>query len=238
MPAPIPPRSVVDTLDDGAWTPMRVMVRLDEPLVGDLHRPLHLDGPLSWCAYLEWVEATGHRPPPMRPHESPIDFGIGLATWTAPPSAEPVDRRALGADGQAWGHACSAHTPVPAALTAVAVRRKPNEQAMARYTPDKRHHLGAGPYKARDVIHPAAWIGEITWWALGDPARVAQLLTRLTHIGRLGRHGYGRVAAIEVTPAGDRAAWRAGRVFPAPHGRVDTIRAPHHHITRRMPCAP
>lgn len=231
----IPPRSVVSTLDDGGWTPLRIVARLDEPLVADLHRPLHLDGPLAWCAYLEWVEAAGRRPPPIRTAESPPDWDLGLATWTAPPSGPVLDGRALGADGQAWGYACSGHTPVPAAHTAVAVRRKPQETAHGRYTAERRYHLGAGPYKARDTVHPAAWIGDITWWALGERARVEQLLGRLTHVGRLARHGYGRVQRIEVAEDHDRDGWRA-RAMPAAGGPVEGYRAPYHHATRRMPC--
>lgn len=237
MVAPIPPRSVVDTLDDGAWSPMRITVRLDEPLVADLHRPLTADGALAWCAWLEYREARRADPPPMRPTVSPLDLDLGLATWTCRPTAEPADGRALGVDGQAWGWAASHHIPVPQARTAVQVRRRPPDREFARLTGEKAHHHGAGPYKARDNVHPAAWIGEITWWALGDPARVAELLTRLTHLGRLGRHGYGRVHTCEVAPGGDRDRWRA-RSFPAEGGRPDGIRAPYHHPTRRMPCAP
>lgn len=232
----IPPRSAVSTLDDGGWTPLRITVRLDEPLVADLHRPLHLDGPLAWCAYLEWVEGTGRRPPPVRPGESPLDYALGLAVWTAEPTGPVADGRALGADGLAWGFACSAHTPVPAARTAVQVRRKPADGPMARYTTDRRLHLGAGPYKARDVVHPAAWIGDITWHALGDRVRVEQLLSRLTHIGRLGRHGYGRVQRIEVVEHHDRQAWRA-RWMPQAGGVRAPIRAPYWHDTRMMPAA-
>lgn len=229
------PRSVVDTTAERGWDPMTVRVTLDEPLVGDLAQPLYLDGPLAWCAYLEHIEGVGHRPPPMQPQESPLDFELGLATWTATPTAAPIDGRALGADGMAWGHACSAHTPVPAARTAVSTRRPPNATAHTRYTPDRRHHLAAGPYKARDVIHPAAWVGTITWHALGDPDRVSHLLTRLRHMGRLAGHGYGRVAHIEVVPGADRDGWRA-RPMPHPDGHTDGVRAPYHHTTRQMPC--
>lgn len=236
--APVTPRSAVPTFDDPTWTPLRVRVDLDEPLVGDLHRPLWLDGVLAWCAYLAWVETTGHRPPPVRPHESPLDFPLPLATWTAPSTAQPVDGRALGAGGLAWGWACTPHIPVPAAHTAVATRRRPPVDAMARYSPDRRQHLGAGPYKARDHVHPAAWIGAITWWALGDPQRVADLLVRARHIGRLGRHGYGRIRKVEVTEhiGRGRDVWRA-RPMPGP-GPVQSIRAPHYHPTRKMPCRP
>lgn len=237
MPGLIPPRSVVDTTDDPRHVPMRVTMTLDEPLVGDLARPLHLDGPLAWCAYVEWVEATGHRPPPIRPGESPLDFDLGLATWTMPPSGPVTDGRVLGADGLMWGWACSHHHPVAAARTAVAVRHKPCDKAMTRYTRDRTHHLATGPGRARNTILPAAWIGEITWWALGDPDRVASLLTRLRHIGRLGRHGYGRVARITVEQTSDRDAWRA-RSFPHPDGpMMDGVRAPYWHDTRQMPCA-
>lgn len=233
----VAPGSVTDTTGDGAWDPLTITVTLDEPLVGDLSQPITGDGALAWCAYLEHVEDRGRTSlPPMRPGVSALDWDLGLATWTRPVSGPVTDPDSLAAGGHAWGWACSHHTPVPGALTAVAVRRKPAEQPMGRYTRERRHHLGAGPHKARDTIHPAAWVGDIVWHALGDLDRVAGLLARLTHIGRLGRHGYGRVARIHVERGGDRDGWRA-RTLPTPGGRPDGIRAPYHHDTRRMPCA-
>jgi len=234
----VQPGTIRDTVSDGGWAPLQITVTLDEPLVGDLSRPITGDGALAWCAYLEHTHAhgTAHLPP-MRPARSALDFDLGLATWTRDPTGPVIDDDALGADGKAWGFACSHHHPVPAALTAVAVRRKPADGPMVRYTRERRHHLGAGPHKARDTIHPAAWIGDITWHAVGDPDRVSSLLTRLTHIGRLGRHGYGRVARVLVVRGGERDAWR-DRTLPAAAGTVDGIRAPYHHQTRQMPCRP
>lgn len=229
------PRTVVDTTGDPRWQPMQVTIQLDEMLVADLHHPVYLDGPLSWCAYLEHVEQTGMRPPPIRPAESPLDFDIGLATWTAPPSAPPIDGRVLGDGGLMWGWACSAHQPTALVHSAVAIRRKPPEQPLGLYTPDRKHHLAAGPTKARDTVRPASWVAPLAWWALGDPDRVRQLLGRLHNVGKLGRHGWGRVQSWDVTEGGPRDGWRQ-RPFPQPGGRPASVRAPHWHQTRKMPC--
>ena len=90
------------------------------------------------------------------------------------------------------------------------------------------------PMKARDTPLPATLVSEITWYALADPDRSLNSWIEVLSVGRLGRHGHGRVLRWEVHPHDDREAWR-DRVLPHPDGVPQSIRAPYHHPTRQVP---
>jgi hypothetical protein len=199
---------------------------------------MHLDGPLSWCAYRAAVEGgdpSALRLPPMR--EWAHDFVLPLATWTAPCTRPDPDPRLLGADGTSvWGWACSAAHYRVLRHTVAAVRRRPATDEMTYWTTAARHHPGLGPRRAVDARHQAVWVDRVRWYALADPDRLAQLLTLLSHTGRLVRHGWGQVLSISVQPHVDAAdRWRL-RDWPHPGTSLRSIRAPYHHHSRRMPC--
>lgn len=227
---------VADTTEEGRWTPVRVTARLGEPVAALDTNPLCLDGPAAWGAFQAWQEAHGTRALPPMGHGQAVDFALPLATW-AHPAPEGAHPAACTAAGLAWGWACSAGVYTPLARTRVQVRRKPETPAMARYAPDRRHHLATGPLKARDTPVPATLATEVGWWALADVDALRPLLARVTHLGRHTRHGHGRVLEWRVEP--DEIAWVRWRErpFPDPAGVPGSIRAPYHHHTRRMPCS-
>src|SRR5690606_41586573 len=113
-------------------------------------------------------------------------------------------------------------------------RRSPAVDESARYARARKHHRAAGRMKARCTPLPAPLVREIAWYALADPAPLAELLARVWSLGRLGRHGHGRVLRWEVHPHDDREAWR-DRVLPHPDGVPQSIRAPYHHPKRKVP---
>src|SRR4030043_192746 len=96
----VQPGSVADTTDAPRWPPLRVVPTMADPIVIDTNR-LHLDGPLSWCAYLAH-QTLGEPLPPMTPDQV-VDFDLGLATWTRPASRSGVDDRLPAADGTRVG---------------------------------------------------------------------------------------------------------------------------------------
>lgn len=210
-----------DTTGDAAWQPVKVTAYLATPPVGiDAHH-LHLDGPVSWGAWQQYLHAHGHDAlPPMTPDRA-VDFLLPLATWAAHGT---------------WGWACSRAHYTPHGYTTGAVRRRPAVDEMARYATDKKHHLSAGPMKARDTPLPITLVTEATWWALADPEPLHTLLTEhVWSLGRHARHGHGRIQRWIVEPHGDREAWR-DRIMPDPDSPVrDGIRAPYHHPTRQVP---
>lgn len=231
------PGSVTDTVTEPGWTCVRVEARFAEPVIGLPKDPMHLDGPLSWGAYQDAI-ATGDRAtvrlPPMG--EWAHDFILPLATWIGPCTHPAPDPRLLAADGTSmWGWTCSRAQYEVVQHTAAQVRRRPPVNQMARWTSAPRYHPALGPRRAANMNHQGVWIHGARWWALAEPARLQQLLGRVTHVGRLARQGWGRV--LSWTVAEDPMAtslWR-DRWFPAVGGPLATVRAPYHHQSRRMP---
>lgn len=229
------PGEATDTVASPGWRPFRVVAHLADPVI-TVADPMHLDGPLAFCAHLAAREA-GVILPPLTTARC-VDFALPLAMWTAPAPAG-VDAGQLTGDGRAWGWACSRAHVASHGSTAVEVRKKPPTQEFARYTTDRRHHDALGAHKARNVTMPAALISTVTWWALGDPDAAGVLLSRLRNLGRVTGHGNGRIhrVTVEVGGPGDRDHWR-DRDFPAPAGRPGAVRAPYWHPSRRMLVAP
>lgn len=228
--------AVTDTCGDGGWVPVTVTARLAEPVIGLDAHPCHLDGPAAWSAYLAWTDVHGHcsLPPPGAGRCE--DFGLPFATWTAaaPPGAHPL---AVNGAGMAWGWACSRALYTPQGHATVNVRKPPAADVASRYCPDRAWDLSSGPLKARDTPYSAVLARDVAWHALADPAALRALLGRVPSLGRLGRHGSGRVLSWTVEEHRDRDAWR-DRVFPLPGGSPGAIRAPYWHPARRMPCTP
>lgn len=215
------PEEVSDSRLSDRWQPMRVIAYMAEPVVtyGD---GLMLDGPLAYGAFLEFVREHGPDAlPPMTPAEA-VDFDLPLAIW--------VERGA-------WGWCCSRAHAEWLAENKVELRKKPALEEMRRYTEAKNHHISLGPHKARDLAYPSRFAFEVEWYALGDRERVAALLGRVSHIGKLCNHGYGKVLRWVVEPMGplERDRWMA-RHMPAEGGRMLPVRAPYHHRSRRAPC--
>lgn len=230
----VPYGSVVDTTGDPGWAPVRVTAVLAEPVVALASHPAHLDGPLSWAAYVA-ARRAGVRIPPIEPDWAP-DFTLPLATWTAPAPAG-CDPRLCAADpARVWGWACSrAH--YNGAHTVVVTRRRPATDVMARYTTDRRHHLSAGPLKARSQPTEATLAREVTWWALADPEPLRAALVDVPVLGRKGRHGHGRILTWHVEADPDAAARWQDRDWPDPAGLPGSLRAPYWHASRRLPCS-
>lgn len=207
------PDTVTDTVADPGWTPVMVTARLTTPAVGIDTHPVHLDGPASWGAYQQHIAEHGHASLPPIDDNHVTNFALPLATWVS---------------SSTWGWACSRATYTPVGYGTSAMRRRPAADVMARYSPDQKHHLAAGPMKARDTPLPTTLIDTVTWYALADPTELRRLLTRVWSLGRLGRHGHGRVREWSVTEHSDRNAWK-DRVMPSPDGTLQGIRAPYHH---------
>lgn len=226
---------VTDTVTSPLWRPFRVVATVTDPVI-TVADPLHLDGPLAWCAYLAAQEA-GVILPPIRPDRC-VDFVLPLATWTRP-APDGVDPSAVGRDGLVWGWACSRAHYGDHGTTCAEIRKNPPTREYARYTTDRRHHDALGAHKARNQTLPAVHAPTITWWALGDPAAASDLLTRLRAVGRVTGHGNGRIISVTVQEGGpgDRDHWM-DRDFPAVDGAPGSIRAPYWHATRRMPITP
>lgn len=163
-----------------------------------------LDGPLAWA------EATrGDYPPLTRTH--------------APEIPLPLERWDKNTD---WGWCTSrAHYDVHA-HTVLEVRRKPSDDAFARYTTEKKHHHALGPHKARDLLIPIAVIPSISWdIECTDEDWLNLLLDRLTHLGGHRARGLGRIRDWEISE-GTPDAWK-DRPYTKP------VRPPYWHTERK-----
>jgi hypothetical protein len=228
--------TVVDQTGDPEFVPLLVTARLAEPVVSTADL-LVGDGPLSWAAYLAARDAHAVLPP-LSPGNPPVDFALPVATWTRP-APEGTHPSLLNEAGEVWGWAVSRGDWRPVAWTTAHTRKVPPVKEHARFAQDNRFHAALGPHKARNVPHPAAWADIIQWRLLGRPDPLIELLLRLKGVGRLTRHGWGRIHSVRVEPcAGPRDGWM-DRPLPDPAGTVvESARAPHWHPLRRVRCRP
>lgn len=196
-------------------TPLIVVAHLTTPVIG-LDQPFMLDGPLAW-AWVDREKASSRSVPPLTAKHCP-DFPLPLAqmethgTWVWCTSQAELDVQAY---------------------TGIQIRRKPAVDAMARYAPDRKHHAGLGPQKARDTSLAAMLARTATWHVLcTDRPDLEDLLSRVTNLGGRHRNDFGHVDRWTIDTDPDSEAWR-NRPWPDQYGS----RAPYWHPTRRKAIA-
>lgn len=206
---------------------MRVVAHLGASIV-TVDGLLHLDGLLGYAAFRRYPDRASLPPPDTM--EDPIDFDLPLARWE---------------HAGHWGWCASS---IEADWVAEETRylSKPTPSArMARYSSAPSVNVGAGPHKAWRLPFPARLAEEARWYALGDVARVREMLGSISHLGKLHHHGAGEVLAWTVELWGeDWSCVRDGLPtrhlpvgFPGVVGEPPTIsggiRPPYWHAARR-----
>lgn len=213
-----------------------VTAHMAEPIV-NWSPSMMLDGPLSYGAFRR------HQRPNRKTGNLPrltdgyaYDFPLPLGTWDCDPvgGEHPT---LLNHDGRLWGWRTSAVITEDAVATSgVDVRRRPATNQMIRWSQAKRHDIGAGPLKARNVRLPAAFAHRLSWNIQSDsPDAVMRLLSYVTHLGRLKGHGHGRIITWTIAD-GPENGWLE-RPMPYAGGQRMGVRAPHWHPTRQVPCS-
>lgn len=80
----------------------------------------------------------------------------------------------------------------------------------------------------------------VRWYAVGDIARLADMLAEITHVGKKIAQGWGRINAWRVEPwAEDWSVWRDGRLMrarPAAEGILYGVRPPYWNPKNQMNC--
>jgi hypothetical protein len=213
--------------------PIRVTAELAEPIVyyGD---GLHLDGPLSWGAYMELPAEERDAMPPLSHADDAIDLELPLARVV-------VEDGLLG-----WVWAASAVHADWLGETVVEVRKRPPEGEFITRTSAKSFHRSLGHTKAWDLRYPAALARRLVWYAVGDAEAVFDLLAlHVPNVGKKARQGNGRVMRWAVEPwPHDWSVERDGELTRRmPHAfRPDAVpsrgalRTPYHHRSRQAPC--
>ena len=193
-------------------TVLTVVAHLSTPIIGVDRCALMLDAPLSW-AWMSRAKGRGERIPPITQTYAP-DFPLPLARCD---------------EYDPWIWCSSAGVLDVAAWTGVQVRRKPAVQEMARFSPDRRHHVGLGPYKARDTTLAAVLARSITWEIdCIDQADMEDLLGHVTNLGGRHRNNFGRVERWDISTSRAIEGWRARPMPPD-----EAARAPYWHPSRR-----
>lgn len=228
---------------ESGMSPLKVTAVMGEPVAyyGD---GLHLDGPLSWGAYVEYVREHGESSLPSISEPWAVDFALPLARWLCQPSQnDTLHPNLLDDDGRIWGWRCSAAQADWVAQGKHNIRKRPALEAMQRYTRAPVHNYGTGPMKAKDIPIPTRLGFEIVWFAVGLRDDLARLLGHVSHVAKLSRHGMGKVLAWRVEDMGeDWSVERDGlltRRMPASYRTEGdgmaiegAIRAPYHHRSR------
>ena len=202
----------------GNGEPTKIIAHLTSPIVG-MDR-IMLDGPVAW-AWVVLAKGQGRIVPAITPTFAP-DFPLPFCRWES---------------NGAWGWCVSEGIEDVVSWTTVQIRRKPAVAAMARYTTDKKHHAGLGPFKARDVAMPGRIVKTITWEALvTDTTELQRLLGEITNLSARWRNGFGHVEKWQICPSANLNGW-LNRPMPSPTGTRETpIRPPYWHPSRRALC--
>lgn len=209
-------------------TPLRIIATMIEPVVytGD---GLHIDGPLAYAAFRGLPPPERDALPPMD-GPAAVDFDLPLARWEC---------------GGTWGWRASAAHAEWLLVGQHAVRRYTAVERMERWTPDDVVNTSSGRFKPENKAYPTHTARALVWYAVGNQSEVQRLLdTYVPNIGRLSRHGMGKVADWAVEEW--REDWSCERdgalTRRMPHafrpGDVPgrgSIRAPYHHISRVVP---
>lgn len=160
--------------------PLQVSATLANGYVSTIDGGLHLDGILSAACLSLFASRVEDC---VAPSIIPLPLALswvspqGLPLWTAT-DLMPVDEVGKGV--------CYVHSRYPTHRADLASR----QSAV----------MTAGRYKDARIPLQVTGAAAVEGFCIGDPAAVVKLLDRITHIGRKGAHGHGRVLRWEVEP--------------------------------------
>ena len=230
--------------------PFVVTAIMHEPIVyaGD---GMHLDGLLAAAAYRDLDDRTRRRMPPLS-SEWVTDIALPLGRWLVDIGDTEIreermlfKRRKRDRNAhlrQLWGWRASAEIAEWQQRGTAEVRKKPELDAMRRWTDAKSAQIGSGPQKAYDLALPTVFAQRIQWYGVGDMKRVLHLLR--SHVPAIGRKkglGWGTVGAWSIDNVDDdRSIEHEGKLMrrmPVQcglRGRSSwaAIRPPYHHRSR------
>ncbi|MBU2786268.1 hypothetical protein HAP93_10930 [Acidithiobacillus ferriphilus] len=183
---------------------IEITFRLGSNILVDSEHPVHLDALVAYGVMRE-AEIQGCDDP-----------------WRAADDlSECLDRT----DGDPWVWKAS-RLDMPARLSGMGVFQMTN---MVRKSEPERFYdaLDAGDWESQRQIRGSftidtqsgqyrgyQWyaisrsVPEVKAWAIGDYDALEYYLRHVTHIGKMGRNGYGNVTGIELAACVDTEAWR------------------------------
>lgn len=236
-------------------TPLRVSARLGAPIVyfGD---GLYLDSLVALACYRDMEPEEQRALPPLQSAWAD-DFELPLQRWAVEASAPIyVDDRLFEETpeiiegtkhGRIWGWRSSAVCAKWLQQGTHTVRKRTALKELSRYSPAAgRVQTASGRFKSWQKPYPTRFACELVWYCVGELAELERLLSaHVTHIGKLGGAGLGRVLEWAVEPIPDDYSLMRGeqlmRVMPFGYDAVggivctETIRPPYHHRSREVP---
>jgi len=222
---------------------LHVVADLGAPVAG-WDDGIHLDGPLSFGAFLDMDYEDRQKLPPISGPWA-LDFQLPLDTWTCPASPGEGHAQLRIKDTELlWGWRCSAAHADWRGADVRKVRKRVAVAEMARLTDSPSVNMAGGRFKAQEIPYPTRVARQLHWWCVGDGDEILRLLDPVHAIGKLCNQGLGTVLRWHVETAGDDwSIQRDGhltRRMPLSSGllgfaSVGSIRAPYHHRSRKLP---
>lgn len=177
--------------------PFKVTFALASPVVVDSEYPIHLDALVAW-ALKEEAERDGS--------EDPWGDADDLSSALASHVYGPGERDYI------WKASRLFFTPASERFLTNMVRRADPDAIywdwadgnvdIPRVRPSTYSiNTVSGQYRGYQMLVAQQWMKDVTAWGIGDIERVRELLSRIKHVGKLGRNGQGRVSAMTVEPA-------------------------------------
>lgn len=203
--------------------PFKVTFTFQSPVVTDSEYPIHLDALAAWAVSDE-----------------------AEAAWSKTAWADADDLSfALDSEsnenGQVWKASRLIFTPQTERVMMNMIRKSKPETIMEDYDAGRFTHprqvnsinTNSGQYRAYQMFVAHQWMEKAEAWGVGDIDVVAELLSRLKNVGKMGRNGFGLIASIEVMPCAEaEVQWRL-RVLPNGMDGVPGVDyAPGHHCLR------
>lgn len=164
--------------------------------------PMMLDGPLQWSACMAMPEEE-------RPGVGK-DFAMPVGTWSCPDDGKSHES-VLNEEGRIWGWQVSRVYAKWMHRHPHRFRKKPPLAALRQFSDAKSVNIAAGAYKGVDLAFEGVWADHVTWYAFGDRNGVAELLERVTHLGKKHNLGWGRVKAWTVESGPGDIDWETMR---------------------------
>ena len=175
--------------------PLKVTFTLSHPVVFDNEYSIHLDALLAWARVQDAIETGCLNPWPEGDDLPLARIGQG-ADWVWKASRlffTPETPREL-INMQRKSDPEMFYKDFDEGLWAI---RNKASGIVSGKTPPKIN-TQSGQFRAYQYYVSAQWMSKTEAWCIGDFDKVKALLDRITHIGKMGRAGFGTVADVAV----------------------------------------
>lgn len=179
---------------------LEVTFKLCSPVVMDSDHPTHLDGLLASCV-----------------SEEAQAFGSDTPWEDADDLSHLLERSEVDASGHwVWKASALRFTPASERFYTTLVRRSEPEEFMRTMDAGMlnmrrpRSYLSSatGHERAYYLLHPYQWMESVTAWCIGEPIEIQSALQRISHLGKMGRNGFGAVESFTVQPSSEIDSWK------------------------------